>query len=154
MLRNVNTFLHSQTWPFSLWKGLAYGSYFFKHELCTLSVSFSPFSTSCAVLSRSVVSDSLLPHGLQPARLLCPWGFSGKTIRVCGLYLLQGNFLTQESNRGLLNCRWIPPALAGLQAENWSLRNTPQLPIKTLCFLAHLILTEGKQHSSSISRSK
>ena len=28
------------------------------------------------VLSHSVVSDSLRPHGLQPARLLCPWGFS------------------------------------------------------------------------------
>ena len=30
----------------------------------------------CAVLSHSVVSESLQPHGLQPARLLCPWGFS------------------------------------------------------------------------------
>ena len=30
----------------------------------------------CAVLSHSVVSDSLWPQGLQPARLLCPWGFS------------------------------------------------------------------------------
>ena len=28
------------------------------------------------VLGRSVVSDSLRPHGLQPTRLLCPWGFS------------------------------------------------------------------------------
>ena len=28
------------------------------------------------LLSRSVVSDSLWPHGLQPTRLLCPWGFS------------------------------------------------------------------------------
>ena len=28
------------------------------------------------VLSHSVVSDSLRPHGLQPTRLLCPWGFS------------------------------------------------------------------------------
>ena len=27
-------------------------------------------------LNCSVVSDSLQPHGLQPARLLCPWGFS------------------------------------------------------------------------------
>ena len=27
-------------------------------------------------LSHSVMSDSLLPHGLQPARLPCPWGFS------------------------------------------------------------------------------
>ena len=31
---------------------------------------------SVCVLSRSVVSDSLRPHGLYPARLLCPWGFS------------------------------------------------------------------------------
>ena len=28
------------------------------------------------MLSRSVVSDCLQPHGLEPARLLCPWGFS------------------------------------------------------------------------------
>ena len=26
--------------------------------------------------SRSVVSDPQLPHGLQPTRLLCPWGLS------------------------------------------------------------------------------
>ena len=30
----------------------------------------------CAVLSRLVVSDSFRPHGLYPARLLCPWRFS------------------------------------------------------------------------------
>ena len=30
----------------------------------------------CLVLYRSAVSDSLRPHGLQPARHLCPWGFS------------------------------------------------------------------------------
>ena len=28
------------------------------------------------MLSCSVVSDSLQPRGLQPTRLLCPWGFS------------------------------------------------------------------------------
>ena len=28
------------------------------------------------VLSCSVVSDSLQPHGLKSAKLLCPWGFS------------------------------------------------------------------------------
>ena len=33
----------------------------------------SPF---CAVLSPSVISNSLQPRRLQPARLLCPWGFS------------------------------------------------------------------------------
>ena len=32
---------------------------------------------SLRVLSRSVLSDSLQPHGLWPTRLLlCPWGFS------------------------------------------------------------------------------
>ena len=30
----------------------------------------------CAVLSHSVVPDSLRLYGLKPARLLCPWGFS------------------------------------------------------------------------------
>ena len=29
---------------------------------------------ACSVTS--VMSNSLRPHGLQPARLLCPWGFS------------------------------------------------------------------------------
>ena len=33
-------------------------------------------SNHCTMLSRSVVSNSLQPHGLQPARLLWPWGFS------------------------------------------------------------------------------
>ena len=32
--------------------------------------------TFYSVLGRSVVSDSLLPHGLQPTRLLCLYGFS------------------------------------------------------------------------------
>ena len=32
--------------------------------------------------SCSVVSDSLPPHGLQPTRLLRPWGFPGKSIGV------------------------------------------------------------------------
>ena len=32
----------------------------------------------CAVLSHTVMSDSLWPHGLQPARLLCPWNSPGK----------------------------------------------------------------------------
>ena len=33
----------------------------------------SPLRWTCVC---SVVSDSLWPHGLQPVRLLCPWGFS------------------------------------------------------------------------------
>ena len=30
----------------------------------------------CTVLSCSVMFNSLQPHGQEPARLLCPWGFS------------------------------------------------------------------------------
>ena len=37
--------------------------------------------------SRSVVSDSLRPHGLQPTRLLHPWDFPGKSTGV-GCYCL------------------------------------------------------------------
>ena len=41
-------------------------------------------------VSHSVVSDSLWPHGLQPARLLCPWDSSGKNTGVGCHALLQG----------------------------------------------------------------
>ena len=37
---------------------------------------------SWLVCECSLVSDSLRPQGLQPARLLCPWDFSGKMTRV------------------------------------------------------------------------
>ena len=40
-------------------------------------------------VSHSVVSDSLRPHGLQPARLLCPWDSPGKNTGVGSHSLLQ-----------------------------------------------------------------
>ena len=40
----------------------------------------------------SVMSDSLQPHGLQLARLLCPWHFPGKNSEVDCYFLLQGIF--------------------------------------------------------------
>ena len=52
--------------------------------------------------SHSVVSDSLQPHG--------PYGprdSSGQNTEVGSLSLLQGIFLTQELNLGLLHCRQI-----------------------------------------------
>ena len=50
----------------------------------------------------SVVSDSVQPHGLYPARLFCSWSFPGKNIGVGCHFLLQGTFLIQESNLHLL----------------------------------------------------
>ena len=40
-------------------------------------------------------------------RFLCPWYFSGKNTGVGCYSLLQGIFLTQGSNLGLLHCRQI-----------------------------------------------
>ena len=48
------------------------------------------------------MSDSLWPHGLYS-----PWNSPGQNTGVGNLCLLQGIFPTQESNWGLLHCRWI-----------------------------------------------
>ena len=52
-------------------------------------------SITCgAVLSCSITADSLRTHGLQPARLLCPWESPGKNTGVGCHALLQGIFPT------------------------------------------------------------
>ena len=53
-------------------------------------------------LSHSVMSYSLCPHGLWPARLLCPWNFLGRNTGVGCHFLLQGIFPTQGLNPCLL----------------------------------------------------
>ena len=65
---------------------------------------FCPYSYVCMC---SVMSDSLWPHGLQPARLLYPWNFPGKNAGMGSHFLLQGIFLIQGSNLYLLHWRWI-----------------------------------------------
>ena len=52
----------------------------------------------CCVLSHSVLSNSLQPHGLLFTRLLCPWDFPGKNTEMSCHFLLQGIFSTQGSN--------------------------------------------------------
>ena len=59
--------------------------------------------TQCGFLKFCVFSvtrlcPTLRPHGLQPARLLRPWDFPGKSTGVCCHFLLQGIFTTQGSN--------------------------------------------------------
>ena len=65
---------------------------------------FPVFSPLCLLLlvsvSRSVVPDSLRPHGLQHTRFLCPWDFPGRDIGVGCHFLLQGIFPTQGSSPG------------------------------------------------------
>ena len=48
------------------------------------------------MLSHSIMSNSLWPHGLKPDRLLCPWTFSGKNSAVGCHFLLHRIFPNQE----------------------------------------------------------
>ena len=57
------------------------------------------------VLSHTVMSTSLQPHGLQPSRLLCPQDFPGKSAGMGCHFLLQRIFPTQGLNPGLPQCR-------------------------------------------------
>ena len=65
----------------------------FTRILRKLQVIYEGESASC-----STVSDSLRPHGLEPATLLCAWDSPGKNTGVGCHSLLQRMFLTQESN--------------------------------------------------------
>ena len=94
----VTTILHSSRNPG--WKH--------KVTIDSLSPHFILVHIVCVcvcVCSHSVVSDFLRPSGLQPARLLCPWGSPGKNTGVGCHCLLQGIFPTQGLNLGLLHCR-------------------------------------------------
>ena len=62
------------------------------------------------------MSDSLRPHGLQHARLLCPWDFPGKNSGVGWHFLYQGIFPT----KGLNPCLWL---LLRWQADSLLLRH-------------------------------
>ena len=57
--------------------------------------------------SRSVMSDSMRPHGLYS-----PWNSPGQNTEVGSLSLLQGIFPTQGSNPGIPHCRQIPCRLS------------------------------------------
>ena len=82
--------------------------------------------------SRSVVSDSLWPHGLYS-----PWNSPGQNTVVGCHAFLQGIFPTQGWNPGLPHCRWIlyqlshkgSPNKCGYQQKNLihSVANCPRL---------------------------
>ena len=75
--------------------------------VCARQTHKTKYTHHAYMLSHSVVSDSLQPQGLLPARLLCPWDSPGKNTGVHSHSLLLGIFLTQGLNPGLLHCRCI-----------------------------------------------
>ena len=69
----------------------------------------------CTVLSCSVVSNSLQPHGLQPTRLLHPWDFPAKSTGVGCHCLLLSCFICVQLIASLWTvaarvlCQWNYP---------------------------------------------
>ena len=79
------------------------------------------------VFSHSVVSDSLRPHGLYPARLLRLWDSPDKNAGVGGHFLLQGIFSTHRWNTCLLP--W--------QVDSWPTKLTEK-PLSLSLVMYHL----------------
>ena len=74
------------------------------HVLSAITPSYGNFIFSLSEsVSLLVVSNSLRPHELWPARFLCPWNSPGKNTGVGCHFLLQGIFPTQGSYLRLLH---------------------------------------------------
>ncbi|XDA83223.1 hypothetical protein R6Z07F_013117 [Ovis aries] len=95
----------------------------------------------CVCSVASVVSTSVRPHGLQPARLLCPWNSPGENTGVGYHALLQessqardrtrasciaGRFFTYEASWEALKSTW-----------HWCEEYTPQSHLRQVTCLFH-----------------
>ena len=97
------------------------------------------------------MSSSLQPHGLQPARLLWQWDSLGKNIGVNCHSLLQGIFLFQGLNQGLLRCRQILYHLRPQESPNTCMNVNKSDTFSVFPFVigtgqAHLTRLSGKLH--------
>ena len=110
---------------------------------------FSIFTlrTPC-VCSRSVMSDPLQCFGLQLDKLLCPWDSQGKNTGVGCHIVLQGIFLTQELNPGLLcflHCKQILYPLS-----HWGSPKNPMNSMKRQKDMTMKYEAPGQQGSSTL----
>ena len=78
----------------------------------------------------SVMSNSLGPFGLWPARLFCLWDSPGKNTRVSCHALLQEIFLTQGSNPCRLCCRRILSLAEPPEKPNYGLKKDKSVHLK------------------------
>ena len=88
-------------------------------EAYTWSQTFTAILFTICVCS--VVSNSLQPHRLEPARLLGPLDYPGKNIAVGCHFLLQGFSPTQELN---LYPQWL--LADSLPLSNWKAHYSQQ----------------------------
>ena len=70
-----------------MWEAAPHNIIIRKTQIKIMRHPYTP--TACSVAS--VVSASLWPHGLQPARLLCPWDSLGKNAGVGAIPLSRGS---------------------------------------------------------------
>ena len=107
------------------------------------------------LLARSCLT--LWPHGLYPARLLCPWNSPGRSTKVGNHSLLQGIFPTWGSNPGLLQCRQIHltgkyinldvEKILNLKVVSYIVRIT----YSDVCYCCHCFQTKAEVKSFHIS---
>ena len=74
-----------------------------------------------------------MTHGLQPARLLCPWNFLDRNTGVGCHVLLQGIFLSQGTNPRILHCKEI--------LNCWTTKETPTMEYCCSCSIAQVCPT-------------
>ena len=85
------------------------------------------------------MSNSLQPHGLEPARLLCSWHSPGKNTGVGCHFLLQGIFPTQRSNLSLLRWQVDSLPLHPLGSPIWIYPYVKTLGIAHICSTCTLV---------------
>ena len=97
-------FLNLETFCFMCHSGFICDSFWDQIKVKTLACYFLHSCTRPNVggESRSVMSDSLRPHGLYN-----PWNSPGQNTGMGSLSLFQGIFPTQRSNPDLPHCRQI-----------------------------------------------
>ena len=98
----------------------------------------SPGVGSSVQFSRSVVSGSLQPHGLEATRLLCPWDFPGKNTGVGCHFLLRGILPTQKSNLPVLH--WQADSLPLSHLGSRESRDQPTLDSRLEEFVSFTLL--------------
>ena len=98
----------------------------------------------------SAMSDSLQPCGMYPARLLYPWGFSGKGPGVAGHSLLHGVIPIQGSNPSLLH--WQADSLPSEPTGKYFIYSSAYISVPNSMFIppfspGNLSSVSGNQES-------
>ena len=80
-------------------------------------------------ISRSVLSDSLRPHGLWPTSFLCPWNSPGKNTGVVAISFSRGSLQTEPQGKPFFS--WQCPIIVSI-CTKFQIRSVAQ-SCPTLC---------------------